>query len=59
MAVRLEKAVGSTAEAWLRMQAAYDLAEVRQHEKEIVVRACAGDGVRASLPLNAGSAGGR
>ena|ERR1700730_9235277 len=30
MAVRLEKAMGSTADAWLRMQAAYDLAQVRQ-----------------------------
>ncbi len=38
MAVRLEKAIGSTAEAWLAMQAAYDLAQVRQHEGQIVVR---------------------
>lgn len=38
MAVRLEKAIGSTADAWLRMQAAYDLAQVRRHEGEIVVR---------------------
>ena len=30
MAVRLAKAFGSTAETWLRMQAAYDLAHVRQ-----------------------------
>ena len=29
MAMRLEKALGSTAEAWLTMQAAYDLAQVR------------------------------
>ncbi|HEX3871171.1 MAG TPA: HigA family addiction module antitoxin [Pirellulales bacterium] len=28
MAVRLSKAFGSTAETWLRMQAAYDLAQV-------------------------------
>jgi len=28
MAVRLEKAFGSTAETWLRMQAAYDLAQL-------------------------------
>jgi addiction module HigA family antidote len=28
MAVRLEKAIGSTAETWLRMQAAYDLAQI-------------------------------
>jgi len=32
MAIRLEKALGSTAEAWLTMQAAYDLAQVREHE---------------------------
>lgn len=38
MAVRLEKAIGSTADAWLRMQAAYDLAQVRQHAGRIVVR---------------------
>lgn len=30
MAVRLEKAFGSTAEMWLRLQAAYDLAEVKK-----------------------------
>jgi addiction module HigA family antidote len=29
MAVRLEKAFGSTAETWMRMQVAYDLANVR------------------------------
>jgi addiction module HigA family antidote len=30
MAVRLEKAIGSTADAWLRMQSNYDLARVRK-----------------------------
>ncbi|NVO17605.1 MAG: HigA family addiction module antidote protein [Rhodoplanes sp.] len=30
MAVRLEQAIGSSAEAWLRLQAAHDLARVRQ-----------------------------
>ena len=30
MAVRLEKALGSTADTWLRMQMNYDLAQVRQ-----------------------------
>ena len=29
MAYRLEKALGSTADAWLRLQANYDLAQVR------------------------------
>jgi addiction module HigA family antidote len=38
MAVRLEKAIGGSADAWLRMQAAFDLAGVRQREDEIVVR---------------------
>ena len=44
MAVRLEKAIGSTADAWLRMQVAYDLACQRQREDEIVVRRLAGEG---------------
>jgi antitoxin HigA-1 len=35
MAVRLEKAVGSTADAWLRMQMAYDLAAVRKREIDV------------------------
>ena len=30
MAVRLEKAFGSTAEMWLRLQAAYDLAKAKK-----------------------------
>ena len=38
MAVRLEKAIGSTADAWLRMQAAHDLAEIRLRQGEIKVR---------------------
>jgi addiction module HigA family antidote len=35
MALRLEIVIGSTAEAWLRLQAAYDAAEVRQRAGEI------------------------
>ena len=35
MALRLAKAFGSTPEAWLRMQMAYDPAQVRQREAEI------------------------
>ncbi len=31
MAIRLSKAFGSTAEMWLRMQSAYDLAQARRH----------------------------
>jgi addiction module HigA family antidote len=30
MAVKLEKAIGSTADTWLRMQMNYDLAQVRE-----------------------------
>ncbi len=35
MAVRLEAVVGSTADHWLRLQAAYDLAQVRRNKAEI------------------------
>ncbi len=38
MAIRLEKAFGSTADAWLRMQAAYDLAQARRRERDIKVK---------------------
>lgn len=38
MAIRLEKAFGGSADAWLRMQAAYDLAHARQHEDQIDVK---------------------
>jgi addiction module HigA family antidote len=37
MAIRFEKAGWSTADTWTRMQAAYDLAQARRHEDEIVV----------------------
>ena len=37
MAVRLEKAFGSSAEMWLNIQSAFDLARVRRRESEIVV----------------------
>jgi addiction module HigA family antidote len=37
MAYRLEKALGSTADAWLRMQAAYDLARIRARAASIKV----------------------
>jgi addiction module HigA family antidote len=35
MAVRLEKAVGSSADHWLRLQAAHDLARVRQSDLKV------------------------
>jgi len=38
MAIRLTKAFGSTPEAWLRMQLAYDLAAARKNERKIKVR---------------------
>jgi addiction module HigA family antidote len=38
MAIRLSKAFGSTAETWLRMQLAYDLAAARRDEGKIKVR---------------------
>ena len=33
MAIRLEKGIGSSADAWLRMQAAYDLAQAQKASK--------------------------
>ena len=38
MAIRLEKAFGSTADTWLRMQAAYDLAKARKKADKINVQ---------------------
>ena len=38
MALRIEKAFGSTAETWVRMQASYDLAQARKAESKIKVR---------------------
>ena len=38
MALRLEKALGSTAETWLRMQGNYDLAQVRKRGSPKVAR---------------------
>ena len=37
MAIRLSKAFGSTPDTWLRMQAAYDLAQALRNEKRIRV----------------------
>ncbi len=37
MAIRLEKAFGGTADAWLRMQTAFDLAQARRRQSEIRV----------------------
>ena len=35
MAIRLETVIGSTADHWLRLQASYDLAQVRQHKADM------------------------
>jgi len=37
MAYRLEKAIGSNADTWLRLEAAYDLAQVRARATSIKV----------------------
>ncbi len=38
MAIRFEKAFGTKADTLMRMQAAYDLAQARAHEKSIKVK---------------------
>jgi addiction module HigA family antidote len=38
MAIRLDKAFGSGAETWLRLQMAYDLAQARRREGEIDIK---------------------
>ena len=38
VALRLEMALGSTADNWLRMQAAYDLAEIRRSNPPIEIK---------------------
>ncbi len=38
MALRLEKAIGGTADGWLRMQLSYDLAQIRARAGRIKLR---------------------
>lgn len=38
MAIRLEKGIGSTADTWLRMQTAYDLAQARLRAPAVKVK---------------------
>jgi addiction module HigA family antidote len=38
MAIRLDKAFGGGADTWLRVQAAYDLAQARKHADRIDVK---------------------
>jgi addiction module HigA family antidote len=35
LAIRLEAVIGSTADHWLRLQAAYDLAQVRKRQDDL------------------------
>lgn len=42
MAIRLDKAFGGGAETWLRLQAAYDLAQAEKQADKIKVRRVAG-----------------
>jgi addiction module HigA family antidote len=50
MAIRLDKAFGGTAEAWLALQTAYDLAQARKKEHSITVRPYVGKGA-VRLPM--------
>ncbi len=38
MAIRLDKAFGGTAEAWLSLQTAFDLAQARKRERGITLK---------------------
>jgi antitoxin HigA-1 len=38
MAIRLDKAFGGGADTWVRLQAAYDLAQAMKHEAKIKVK---------------------
>lgn len=38
MAIRLDKAFGGTAETWLALQTAFDLAQARKGERKMVVK---------------------
>ena len=45
MAVRLDKAFGGTAEGWLALQAAFDLAQIRKKASAIVVKRYGGKNI--------------
>ena len=40
MAIRLDKAFGGTADAWLALQTAYDLAQAKKNAGNITVKRC-------------------
>jgi addiction module HigA family antidote len=42
MALRFEKAFGGSADMWLRMQVAYDLAQARRHQRNLNIPRLAG-----------------
>jgi addiction module HigA family antidote len=48
MAIRLSKAFGGSAAIWLRMQLAYDLAQVERHAAAIKVKRVQGPNVAAA-----------
>ncbi len=52
MAIRLDKAFGGGAEAWLRLQAAHDLAFARRNETNIKVERVARPDDEESRPLD-------
>jgi addiction module HigA family antidote len=51
MAIRLHKAFGGTAEAWLALQMAYDLAQARKRTRGLVIRR-----VTTTVPVRASRA---
>ena len=55
MAVRLEKAIGSTAAFWLRLQLNYDLAQIQARSRKIHVRRLGAPARRKSFPTSAES----
>ena len=50
MAIRLEKAFGGSADDWLILQAAYDLAEARKSESKIKVTRVSAKQLNLKLP---------
>ncbi len=48
MALRLEMGIGSTADTWLGMQQAYDLAQIRRKEKKIKIKRLTGKALLAA-----------
>ncbi|MHB8257133.1 MAG: HigA family addiction module antitoxin [Acidiferrobacterales bacterium] len=47
MAIRLDKAFGGTAEGWLSLQTAFDLAQARKKERSITVKRYSRDAANA------------